>query len=202
MKNTLALGILMSGSLFTSAIHAGGATEAWGFAPETSLYLGAGLGAANQSQFEDSRSGAGKVYGGIRYRAVGAEAGYLHKNEAEYESFLGRNPAIAKSELNSLYAAAVGYMPLQARTELIGKLGVAYWDQDNAIATTDFQQNSNEHISSEDTGFSPLLGIGAQYQLYQNMSVRGEWERIFSAGEGNYESDINLLTLGINMSTL
>lgn len=191
------LGILMSGCLFTSAIQAGGATEAWGFAPDTSLYLGAGLGAANQSEFEDNRSGAGKVYGGIRYRAVGAEVAYMQMGEAESSGIMPRDPNV-KSDVHGLSAAAVGYMPLAARTEVLAKIGAAYWDQDKSSEV----ELTGVKSKSDDSGLSPLLGLGAQYRLYQNMSVRGEWERIFSTGEGYYESDIDLLTLGINMSTL
>lgn len=197
MKNILTLGILMSSCLFTSAIQAGGTTEAWGFAPETSLYLGAGIGAADQNQFENSRSNAGKVYGGIRYRLVGAEVAYMQMGEAESSGVMPRDPSV-KSDVHGLSAAAVGYMPLAARTEVLAKIGAAYWDQENSSEV----ELTGVTSESEESGLSPLLGIGAQYKLYQNMSVRGEWERIFSTGEGYYESDIDMLSIGINMSTL
>ena len=197
MKNILTLGILLSGCVFTSVVQAGGATEAWGFAPETRLYLGAGLGAADQNDFEDSLSGAGKVYGGIRYRAVGAEVAYMQMGEAESSGAMPRDPNV-KSDTHGLSAAAVGYMPVAMRTEIITKIGAAYWGQENSSEV----ELTGEKSASDDHGLSPLLGIGAQYRLYQNMSLRGEWERIFSTGEGSYKSDIDMLTIGINMSTL
>lgn len=202
MRNILTLGILMSSCLLTSTIQAGGATEAWGFAPETSLYLGAGLGVTSQNQLENNRSSAGKVYGGIRYRAIGAEVAYLQNQDSDFAGSIGRNAANMTSQTSGLSAAIMGYMPTNVRTEIIGKLGAVYWNQNNDSSTVDFQADSNERAVTEDSGLSPLLGIGAQYKLYQNMSVRGEWERIFSTGEGYYESDIDMLSLGINMSTL
>lgn len=197
MKNILTPAIFVSGCLLASAIQAGGTTEAWGFAPGTSLYLGTGLGGSNQGQYDDGLSGAGKVYGGIRYRAVGAEIAYRKIGEAESSGLMPRDPNV-QSDMNSLSAAAIAYMPLAARTELLAKLGAAYWEQStiNEVPLTGVKS------TSEADGFSPLLGIGAQYQLYQNMSLRGEWEHIFSTGEGNYESDVDMLTIGINMSTL
>ena len=180
-----------------SATQAGGTAQAWGFAPDTRLYLGAGIGGADQNEFKDGNSGAGKVFAGIRYRAIGGEVAYLQTGEAEDSAATAREPDL-KSSVRGLSAAAVGYMPVNARTEIMGKLGAAYWDQTNSseVKLTDVRSESS------DNGFSPLLGIGAQYRLFQNMNLRGEWERIFSAGEGAYESDIDMLTLGISMSTL
>ncbi len=197
MKNILMLGILLSSCFMTSAIQAGGATEAWGFAPETSLYLGTGIGTADQSQFEEGRSSAGKVYAGIRYRSVGAEVAYQKIGEAESSGIMPRDPSV-KSDVNGLSASAIAYVPLAARTEIMAKLGATYWDQDNnsEVELTGVQSESDE------SGLSPLMGLGAQYRLYRNMTLRAEWERIFSTGEGYYESDIDMLSIGFNMSTL
>ncbi|MEZ5477210.1 MAG: hypothetical protein R3E95_06925 [Thiolinea sp.] len=46
--------------------------------------------------------------------------------------------------------------------------------------------------SANDDGISPLLGLGAQYQLTPNTAVRGEWEHTFNTGaDSDYEADTN-----------
>lgn len=191
------MGILIAGLFSAPIIQAGGTAEAWGFSPDTTLYLGAGLGAAQQKSFNDGTSLAGKVFGGIRYRSIGAELGYLQTGTAGNEAAMPRDPDL-KSQLVGLSASAMTYLPLNIRTELFGKLGGIYWDQDN----TNRVDLTGVTTTSDSTGLSPLLGIGAQYRLYQNMNLRAEWEHIFSTGEDASESDVDVLSLGISMSTL
>lgn len=199
-RRRLSASILIAGLFCTPSIQAGGTAEAWGFSPDTTLYLGTGLGAANYSNFSDG-SGGGKVYGGIRYRAIGAELGYVQTGMAEKigESMRDQNlERTYKTEMSGLSAAAVGYMPVNVRTDFFGKLGGIYWNQSGSSRSVP----ANTSAQSESTGLSPILGIGAEYKFYQNMGVRGEWEHIFSTGENEYESDVDLITLGITMSTL
>ncbi len=197
MKTSIKLCILLSGYLLASAAQAGGATEAWGFAPETRLYMGGSLGAADLNEFKDGHTHTAKLFTGIRYRAVGAEIAYLRTGEAHSSGNMPRDPVL-KSDMNALSAVAMGYLPLSARIELLGKLGATYWQQANSSEV----QLTNTRDESDDQGFSPLLGIGAQYRLYRNIELRSEWERIFATGEGMYESNVDLLSLGVSLSTL
>ncbi|MGB0845489.1 MAG: outer membrane beta-barrel protein [Thiolinea sp.] len=197
MKNVLKLSILLGGMCAVTAVHAGGERmQGWGFAPETDFYAGAGIGAANQRAFDEGNSGAGKIFAGVRYRGVGAEVGYLGMGEVEDPGSMPRDPTF-KSDARAFSVSAVGYMPVAARTELMGKVGAVYWDKDNTneVALTGVNDES------DDSGLSPMLGVGAQYKLYQNMQLRGEWEHIFSTGEGDYESDIDVLSVGVSVST-
>ncbi|MEZ5477208.1 MAG: outer membrane beta-barrel protein [Thiolinea sp.] len=180
MKHLMRAGLILSGLMCLSSAHAGGEyLQGWGFANDTRFYAGGSLGAANQNDFDDGSSSAGKLFGGVRYRQIGAEVGYAKLGEVETVSTSGRLDSNLKSDTGGLYAAAVGYMPVYYRTELIGKLGAMYWDQENSEQT----DLIDEQGSSSDSGLSPLLGIGAQYQLSQNLHLRGEWEHVFAAGE-------------------
>ena len=197
MKNIIRVGILLSGFYFISPVNAGGERmQGWGFAPATNFYGGGSLGVINQGGFDDGSAGTGKLFAGVRYRSVGAEVGYLKGGEAETKGDMPRDSNF-RSDLEGFSAAAVGFMPITQRTELLGKVGAVYWDKDNTdeVALTSVKRESG------DSGLSPLIGVGAQYKLYQNMQLRGEWEHIFATGEDNYESDADLLTVGVSMST-
>lgn len=200
MKNLIRAGICITGLCFMSPSFAGGDyMQGWGFLPESNVYLGGSVGAANQSDFDDGTSAAGKVFGGVRYRYIGAELGYTKLGEVE-GTFVpegARLEETVKSDTGGLYAAAMGYLPVYTGTDIFGKLGAMYWDNKNETET----EMVNISDESDDSGISPMAGIGAQYQLTPNLFLRGEWEHIFGTGDDKYETDVDLLSLGMSLST-
>jgi len=198
MKHFIGKTLLISAACLTGAAQAGGDyLQGWGVSPQTRFYAGGSLGVADQGEYEDGNSTAGKLFGGIRYgRYLGAELGYTKLGGVE--STLGdRLETLLESETSGLYAAAMGYIPVAHRTELMGKVGVMGWDTD--LSRT--EQLINTKAEYDDSGTSPLVGIGAQYHMTPNMAVRGEWERVFDAGNDDHETDVDLLTLGLTLST-
>jgi opacity protein-like surface antigen len=48
-----------------------------------------------------------------------------------------------------------------------------------------------------------MLGAGAQYQLNQNLYMRGEWEHSLNIGaDSAYETDADTYSVGVMYSTL
>ena len=198
MKNIIRASLFCAGLYFMPPAHAGGDyLQGWGMAPQTSAYVGGSIGAANLSDFEDGTAGAGKLFAGVRHRSIGAELGYTKFGQVEGEGKQGRLDALLDSEIDGIYAAAMGYVPVYANTELFGKAGVMYWDSENRQSVPQI----DEHSTSDDSGLSPLLGVGAQYQLNQNMHVRGEWEHVFATGSDQRETDADMLSIGVSLST-
>jgi hypothetical protein len=198
MKHFLKAGLLISVSCCAGLAHAGGDyLQGWGVASQTRFYAGASLGAANQNEFDDGNTTAGKLYGGMRYgRYLGAELGYTKLGGVEDE-LDDRLETLFESDTSGVYAAATGYLPVYYRTELMGKVGVMRWDAD----TTQTQRLIEQKIDVDDSGTSALIGVGAQYQLNGNMHVRGEWERVLGVGDDTNETDIDMLSLGMTFST-
>ncbi|PID50506.1 MAG: hypothetical protein CR991_01145 [Proteobacteria bacterium] len=191
-------------SLYLTPAHAGGGNNGaylqnWGVSPQTRFYGGAGLGMASQDQFDDGNAAFGRIYGGVRFNHLfSAEVGYLGLGEVESDTMDGRNPATLKSDSRALYAAGLAYMPVSSNLELMGKAGVLKWDQDNTkhVERVDISSHSN------DDGVSPLIGLGAQYWINPNIQTRVELEHIFGMGEADdYETDVNMLSAGLNFST-
>lgn len=193
------------GLTIVSSVEAGGnyQKQNWGVSPQAHLYGGASLGLSNQSAFDDGLTLGGKIYGGMKFnRMLGAEVGYMHIGEAEGESKDapgGRLKADLTSDMDAIYAAAVGYLPVAPHMDLIGKAGVARWSQANSKNVKEIAEKS----SSSDEGISPLIGVGAQYRVGPNMHIRGEWEHTFGAGteDTDFETGVDLLSVGMTFST-
>nr|CAA6830496.1 MAG: Unknown protein [uncultured Thiotrichaceae bacterium] len=202
MKHFIGKTLLISTACFAGAAQAGGDyLQGWGVAPQTRFYAGGNLGVAQNSEYDDNGT-AGKLYGGLRYgRYLGAEVGYALMGEVETPGE-GRIAPTLNNETDGIYAAAMGYLPVAHRTELFGKAGVMKWNSDYS---TKYSKENNdigyENSSSSDDGTSPLIGIGAQYHMNPNMFFRGEWERVLGAGNDDNETDIDLLTVGVTLST-
>lgn len=166
-----------------------------------------------------------KIFAGTRLKpsdtsgtlpVLGVEAGYINFGESSgtgdlYGSTSRKgNPeniigsTASSSELTGLYAAGVAFMPVAPRTEILAKAGVMRWNQENNYKQTvagDPLDNLNQSTSTSESGFGGLLGVGAQYQMTDNLSVRGEYERGFGIGKDSNKTDPSLLSVGAVFST-
>lgn len=190
-----------------------------------SQYDGACAASSTSNECEDSSSGY-KVFAGVRLSpnqhsrvmgpggisvptaslpTLGAEIGYIDFGESTADDHVGRPApggfnADVSSEVSAVYAAGVGYLPVAQGTELIGKAGVAYWDQKGKLDVPTEPTLNNE---SSNSGVGLMLGAGAQYHINPNLSIRGEYEHIMGTGsDTSYESDASMLSLGAVFSTL
>ncbi|HPE61758.1 MAG: outer membrane beta-barrel protein [Thiothrix sp.] len=210
MKNRLGAVLILASLLANGAAVAGaggGILYNMGLPQESHLYAGGSLGLASHGDYDDGTTGAGKLYAGLRANYLaGVEAGYMNLGDTETAGFddgpngepgQGRNPARITSSTSGLYAAGIAYLPLVQNAELMGKLGAMYWDRDSDKRV----ERTGEYHQDSSSGLSPLLGVGAQYQLGQNLHIRGEWEHVFGAGQDDYESSVDLLSLGVTLST-
>ena len=198
MRHIISKTLLISAACFAGAAQAGGDyLQGWGVAPQTRFYVGGSLGVANQDGYEEGNTTAGKLLGGMRYgRYLGAEVGYTKLGAVE-DDLKDRLNTLLETDTGGLYAAAMGYYPVAHRTELMGKVGVMRWDTD----TTENHRLTSNIEDINDSGTSPLIGIGAQYHMNPNMFLRGEWERVVGIGNDANESDVDLLTVGVTLST-
>lgn len=173
------------------------------------MYAGVSAGYAMQSDacnmpfFEGScedGSAGWKIFGGARFNPMfGTELAYTKLGTAEKKGKVGTENVYVKNEVAGYQLSGVAYLPINVvpNLELIGKGGAMFWERD----TKESLDNAGDQTA--DKGISPLVGIGAQYQLNQNLHVRGEWEHVFNTGSGSeHETDANNYTVGFMYSTL
>ncbi len=180
---------------------------------------------ANPTGCEDSDKGY-KIFGGARLKpntepgalpSLGVEGGYINFGESSATGDLMSGPEnrrvdqgdiVSSSELSGIYAAGVAFMPVAPKTEILAKAGVMRWNQENTYKQTvldngvpDPEDERNLSTSTSESGFGGLLGVGAQYQMTDNLAVRGEYERGFGIGKDANKTDPSLLSVGAVFST-
>lgn len=127
------------------------------------------------------------IYGGL--------AGYQYnKNLAVEVQFTGAGKATDVAgntvKADALSLSAVGLLPLSDNFELLGKLGVASAKTKSSAAAT--------NLGVSRTGLT--YGLGAQYNVTQNLGLRLVWDRyaIATANAAGVKSNANanVVTLG------
>ncbi|MEZ5538072.1 MAG: outer membrane beta-barrel protein [Thiolinea sp.] len=219
MKNTFKPAAVLAAllSLSASAVQAAGlfgidtsAVESnFGFNNGVKLYVGAGLGYANQDSgcdqlfFEGScENGAmsAKLFGGARFNPmVGAELAYSYQGEAEMDGTAGDQEVSGKNKISGYQLTGVGYLPVNSieNLEVMGKAGVMFWNRESQLI------KDGVKTSSSDDGIAPVIGLGAQYQLNKNIFLRTEWEHTFNTGaDSDHETDTDNYSMGVSYSTL
>ena len=183
---------------------------------------------SNPTGCEDSDKGY-KIFGGARLKpntepgalpTIGVEGGYINFGESSANGDLmqvsltdptrreDQGDIASSSELTGMYAAGVAFMPVAPKTEILAKAGVMRWNQKNTYKQTvidngvpDPVDERNVSTSTTESGFGGLLGVGAQYQMTDNLSVRGEYERGFAIGKDANKTSPSLLSVGAVFST-
>ncbi len=217
MKKLMMLSLVLGLLSATNAVQADGlfgfntapVNSNFSFNNGLKMYAGVSAGYAMQSDacnmpfFEGScedGSAGWKVFGGARFNPMfGTELAYTKLGTAEKKGQVGEENVYVKNELAGYQLSGIAYLPINVipNLELMGKGGAMFWERDTK------ESLDNARDQTTDKGISPLVGVGAQYQLNQNLHVRGEWEHIFNTGSGSeHETDANNYTVGLMYSTL
>ncbi|MBF0588572.1 MAG: outer membrane beta-barrel protein [Magnetococcales bacterium] len=76
-----------------------------------------------------------------------------------------------------------GGRTLSPQMMVFAKAGAYYWEQKSSFAVSGTSGSVN--LTGTDEGFSPILGIGAEYFMTPDMGLRGEWEYFSEVGDPN-----------------
>jgi OOP family OmpA-OmpF porin len=152
------------------------------------------LGITSSSSTDDTDTGW-KAFAGYRlmkYMAV--EGAYTNFGEATAHSIITSplsGVVDTTVEAEAWTVSALGILPLGDQFSLFGRLGVNFWNIDVSAAGTG--GGGIATASEDDDGTDWVYGVGAAYNLTNNLSVRGEWER-YDFDDG----DVDLLSAGIS----
>lgn len=144
---------------------------------------------------EDNTDTAFKVYGTYSVnKNFGVEFGYLDYGDFKVDfggQFLG---ITGKVDGFALFGAAVGKIPVGAKTTLFGKLGLARSDID--ISATD----GIIKVSDSETSNDLFYGVGAEFAVGQKVKIRVEYELFTDVGPSDSDSDIDIFSVGFTRS--
>lgn len=153
------------------------------------LKIGASIGSA-KTAFDDPTITAfdatdfgWKVFGNLMLTDnLGFEASYLDLGTPD-DDILG---TIVKVDSSAFDAFVVGAIPMTDFFDLFAKVGLVAWDTDITVAG---------FPSFSDDGTDLAYGIGAAFNVSNNLSIRGEWE-VFDIEDVD---DVWMLSVGISI---
>jgi hypothetical protein len=135
-------------------------------------------------------AGGGYVFS----KHLALEASYLHTGEATSttSSATATNRVTVtgqEADLSGFGISAVGMLPIGSRLALVGKLGVIRVETEvrSVVALNDTSSGqpvttSTAESRSSDTTWSPVVGLGAQYEVAPKFNVRAMFEQLSGSG--------------------
>lgn len=170
-------------------------------------YMGAGFGQAMAPDFcseepglilttcEDKDS-AFKLFGGFQFnRNFALEASYFDLGVLPSSGSVFGIPFDLKFEATAFTLQGVGIAPVSDELSIFGKAGLSFWNLD-ASGTVGGVSGS----VSED-GVDIALGLGAQFLISNNMSIRAEWDFFPDFGNDDTgEGDMHMISVGLVFS--
>ena len=212
MKTTLAL-IIGTTLLVASSAQAGG------YAGKTGWNIGADAGVtrnhSNTSNLApctiagaacsiDKSDSTWRIRGGYQFNEnFGLEGSYVDLGKTYSGSGLGANTFSANQDTTAWTLSAVGKAPVSQnrRLKVYGKLGASRWE-----SKRDLQVNANPSVRVKEKGTDPVAGIGLEYDVSNQWTVRGGYDRHFNVGKfnnaisGTVEKDVDALTIGASFN--
>ncbi len=152
---------------------------------------------------------AGHIYGGIQISDnIAIEAGYA--NLGATAEYYYTDPVDIQQETSGYTLAGVVRHRLgkSSPMHVYGKAGVFRW-------TTETESTQDYAGTAKDSGTSPMAGIGLEYEVNHNMSIKAGWDRYFEVGESDtllevdqygyhhvntLSTDVDVYSAGVNFS--
>ena len=148
--------------------------------------------------YQDDFNGAAVYLGARLHDNFGVELGYSRTGEESKSSRDNNGEINTKIKLQSVTVEALGYYPLdmENKLDLIASLGVAHTQM--RIKREEKFANLQGSASASETKTNLRLGLGAQYEAFDNFRIRGmlHWENSGSEIADHAYS----LSLGVNYS--
>lgn len=170
------LAIALCVGLFATNASAGGAAP---------FYLG---GTVGQNNIGDGDT-TGHIYGGFQLSdSIAVEVGYTDLGATGEYYYDGHNQEASGYTVAGVMRHRLGK---SSPMHVYGKAGVFNW-------TTETESNKSNPGTVETSGTSALAGVGLEYELNHNMSIKAGWDRYFDVGESSQISD----TGGLNTNNV
>lgn len=149
-------------------------------AENTGWYLGFNMGSADVKLIDESDLGY-KFYGGYMLQNFGFELAFVG---------LGDGYTVDNVDIYGMSMQFIGRLPLGTSVSLLGKVGLFWWTVSNCYYGYYYYDC---YGGVYDDGSDLTYGVGMQFDLSRNLSLRAEYEEFVDVSR----SDVSLLSLGV-----
>lgn len=152
------------------------------------LYFGGSFGSSEADSYCSITSGCEDKDSSWKGFA-GYKINELFAAEAAYTSIGDLHKSGTASDISAFSLSGVATLPINTQFGVFGKAGLTHW--------------SSENTDGDQSGTGMTYGIGAKMNFNESMKLRAEWEKIPGIKTStSEEQDVDMLSVGIEMSTL
>jgi hypothetical protein len=166
----------------------------------------------NVSSIDTDNPGYGFVAGYRLFTHLAFEGGYLDLGKFRYQAqsnngaFLQGDGSLApgsaflstNSRTAGFALTALGMLPLSYRWDVYGRAGVMFSSNELTLFVTDGVRTGQDRLTGSSTDL--LAGVGTGFTFAEIYTLRGEYQRVFDAGDDTVvEGDVDLVTLGVTV---
>ncbi len=152
------------------------------------IYFGGALGASEAETYCaitkgcENKDSSWKAFAGYNIsETFSAEAAYTNIGDLHKQG--------TSSDISALSVSGVANLNVSDQLGVFAKAGFSRWESKNT--------------DSDKSGTGLTYGLGAKISLSESMKLRAEWERLPSITTSNTEeSDMNMMSIGVELSTL
>lgn len=173
-------------------------------------------GTINQTcTIEDSGTSA-HIYGGMQITdSIAIEGGYVSLGDSA--SYHYSDPIEVRQQTTGITLSGVARHRISQTSPIAvyGKAGVVRWSSEAEVTSNNPAVNSQ---TIKQSGYSPVIGAGVQYEMNENMTLRAGWDRYYNVGEketllhfnetgtaadlNTLDTDVDVISAGINYNFL
>jgi len=163
-------------------------------------YFNGELAAGGATSLSTSDNGSGnqwRLQGGYRLNQyLALEAGYIDFGQADYKASYTGGSARGDLKAGGVDVAALASVPLNDSFSVFAKAGVVF-----AHVKSSLSAGAPASLASSDSTSNvvrPLLGIGANYKLTQNVDLRADFDHVSGLGDSSKtgKMDANMISVG------
>ena len=161
----------------------------------------------------DDSSLGWKLFAGYNFNQYfGAEFAYVDLDEVKAggkadikgslrgDNFSTEVSGELSGEINGFTFAGVGRYPVTDQLDIFAKAGGFYWDIDLKAKFSSSGDLGSVPFSRSDSGISYVFGLGIEYSITENLSLRAEWERYgydFDKNNIRTDGDVDFFSAGV-----
>ena len=142
----------------------------------------------------------GHIYGGFQFsESLAVEGGFVSLgNSADYEY---SDPINISQKTTGFTVAGVARQRISQTSPIsvYGKGGVMRW---SSTAETKSTNPAVANTKVTQTGFSPIIGAGVEYEMTDNMTLKAGWDRYYGVGKKDTLLEFNNAGTAAELNTL